>query len=93
MNKTLEQLIEPYYKQTHNGFDEFVNYEDVITLLKQVREATIKECIKKAEFRYKRKTKTCGGYVSIEEIPVINKKSLSNLDLNIIELWKNNNLK
>ena len=44
MKKTFEELVEPYYKQSHNGFEEWVNYDDVLVLMKLIRKETIKEC-------------------------------------------------
>lgn len=83
MTKTFEQLI----KETPKADVGYVKIhkEDLLNLLKQIRESTIKECIKKAKFKYKRKTITGGGYVTIETTPILNKKSLD-LDKNSIEL-------
>lgn len=89
MNKTLEQLIveaefptmslTDFKSIKHMFFPGFYTFEKIVELLKQVREATIKECIEKVNFTA---TYPIGNDINI----FMNKEELLNLDLNSIEL-------
>jgi hypothetical protein len=83
MKITLEKLVEPYYRQNNNGLDEWVEYSDVLKLLKLCRLNTIIECadIADADYIYHGDLELNGTV----EVYVL-KESILQLDKNSIEL-------
>ena len=96
MDKTLEQLVDEESMQ--NNGEKLLYAEDVINLLKQVRVATIKECINKIQVEHKSyhvngtyKSELLGEETLYDlsepwNYFSTNKEELNNLDLNSIEL-------
>ena len=98
MNKTLELLIEEFETNPNYKIDLLANncYYDTLTLLKQIREATIKECLSKLTINLVEYAKYGGKIIKTEnlgeEIPTedpqkyyqVNKDML--IDLNRIEI-------
>jgi hypothetical protein len=83
MKITLERLVEPYYRQNNNGLDEWVEYSDVLKLLKTCRLNTIIECADIAEADYTMLNNTFNS--SDLEVFVL-KESILQLDKNSIEI-------
>lgn len=78
---TFEELVEPFSNNADSEWFETIQTEDVIKLLKQVRQATLQEAFNKAKL--KTKTESWGEF---ETFYSIDKNSILDLDKDSIEV-------
>lgn len=82
---TFEELVEPYSNDEDNEWYETVQKEDVIKLLKQVRQATLQEAADKADADFNLMGLNKNDINATVEVYVL-KHSILDLDKNSIEL-------
>ena len=95
---TFEELVEPFSNNEDSEWFETMQTEDVIKLLKQVRQATLEECAKKTTINLIEYAKFGGKIINIEnfgeEVPTedsqkyyqVNKDFILDLDKDSIEV-------